>query len=271
MAKDSSRALLLTLLGEFVLPTGGSAWTKTIVASAETLGIRDKAARQALARMNDRGWLERVKVGRQTRWSLSQRARGVLESGAERIFTFGTHAEPWDGRWVVLLASVPERNRHLRYRMASSLRWAGFGTLGNGTWISPWLDHEVVAADLLKDLGVQAVSFRAEVGEIGSPTDLVTQAWDLPALREAYVDFLADVERLDRQGNVGLTAVAGLAGLVHRWRRFPLIDPDLPAALLPLDWPGTEAAQRFGELRSVLSLPALQWWESTDAGWQSQY
>ncbi len=115
MAKDSSRALLLTLLGEFVLPTGGSAWTKTIVASAETLGIRDKAARQALARMNDRGWLERVKVGRQTRWSLSQRARGVLESGAERIYTFGTHAESWDGRWVVLLASVPERNRHFRY------------------------------------------------------------------------------------------------------------------------------------------------------------
>ena len=264
-AVDSSRALLLTLLGEFVLPMGGSAWTKTIVAAAESLGIRDKAARQALARMDEGGWLDRTKVGRQTRWSLSPYARTVLESGAERIYSFGATTRQWDGRWIVLLASVPERDRHLRYAMANGLGWAGFGTLGNGTWLSPWLGQEGTAVELLNGLGVEAISFRAEVGNLGSPTGLVAQAWDLPELRHAYTRFLTDVDLLDGQSSSDLAAVAELTGLVHQWRRFPLLDPDLPAELLPASWPGVAAAQRFGELRARLRGPAMAWWEATEA------
>ena len=140
--------------------------------------------------MDEGGWLDRTKVGRQTRWSLSPYARTVLESGAERIYSFGATTRQWDGRWIVLLASVPERDRHLRYAMANGLGWAGFGTLGNGTWLSPWLGQEGTAVELLNGLGVEATSFRAEVGNLGSPTGLVAQAWDLPELRQAYTRFL---------------------------------------------------------------------------------
>ena len=209
--------------------------------------------------------MDRTKVGRQTRWSLSPYARTVLESGAERIYSFGATTRQWDGRWIVLLASVPERDRHLRYAMANGLGWAGFGTLGNGTWLSPWLGQEGTAVELLNGLGVEATSFRAEVGNLGSPTGLVAQAWDLPELRQAYTRFLTDVDLLDGQSSSGLAAVAELTGLVHQWRRFPLLDPDLPAELLPASWPGVAAAQRFGELRARLRGPAMAWWEATEA------
>ena len=134
---ESSRALLTTVLGEFVLPSGGSVWTRTLLTTMQGLGVAPKAARQSMARMHERDWLTKEKVGRQTRWTLTEGAASLLTSGAERIYGFGGGHDTWDGRWLVLLASVPERERRLRYRMTVGLRWAGFGSLGQGVWLSP--------------------------------------------------------------------------------------------------------------------------------------
>ena len=35
--------------------------------------------------------------------------------------------------------------------------------------------------------------------------------------------------------------------IVHAWRRFPFIDPDLPDDLLPRDWPRRRAYELFRE------------------------
>ena len=259
---DSVRDLAMTVLGEFVLPAGGTAWTRTLLAALDQLGVQEKAARQALARMEGR-WLQRERVGRETRWSLTPAATSLLETGAERIYGFGQSRREWDRRWVVLLASVPEADRQLRYRLAQGLGWAGFGAAGNGMWLSPWRDQEAVAADLVAELGVQATSFIAEVGALGSEADLVASAWDLESLRGAYDEFLDDTASLGRSSDA---AIGELTALVHRWRRFPLLDPDLPTELLPADWPGTNAAARFAELRAQLQPTATDRWSTLDGG-----
>ena len=250
----------MTVLGEFVLPAGGTAWTRTLLAALDQLGVQEKAARQALARMEGR-WLTRERVGRETRWSLTRAATSLLESGAERIYGFGQSERTWDRRWVVLLASVPEADRQLRYRLAQGLGWAGFGATGNGMWLSPWREQEAFAAELVERLGVQATSFVAEVGALGSEDALVEGAWDLTSLRTSYEAFLTSVAGLESEPE---TAAGVLAALVHQWRRFPLLDPDLPRELLPADWPGTEAAARFAELRSELQPAAKAWWTASD-------
>jgi phenylacetic acid degradation operon negative regulatory protein len=268
---ESSRGLLMTVFGEFVLPAGGAVWTQSLLAVLDQLGVKDKAARQAIARMRQRGWLGRKRVGRRTRWRLTPAAVNLLESGAERIYGFGRDEPEWDGQWVMVLASVPERDRHLRYRMGVGLNWAGFGTLGNGVWISPWADREADAHKLLEELGVvDPVIFRAELGSLGSGPGLVATAWDLPELRDQYQEFLSDFESLNGTEVRGELAAAQLTALVHRWRRFPFLDPDLPADLLPDDWPGAEAAERFHTLRHRLRPEAVAWWETneTDIGRQ---
>jgi phenylacetic acid degradation operon negative regulatory protein len=270
---DTGRGLLLTVLGELVLPAGGAAWTQTLLEVLDALGVRDKAARQTLARMHARGWLARERIGRQTRWTLTESARTVLEQGADRIYSFGQGERPWDGRWLLLLASVPERDRQARYRMNVGLTWAGFGTIGPGIWVSPWVDREAAAADLLRGLGVDGSSFRAELGELGDPARLTDAAWDLPALRAQYEEFLTDTDALGGRAHGvvprGVTAASELALLVHRWRRFPFIDPDLPAAVLPTDWPAPAAARRFAELRERLGEPSRDWWQATEAALES--
>ena len=50
----------------------------------------------------------------------------------------------WDGRWLLLVLRVPEQRRELRHQLTTQLAWAGFGSLGNGLWITPHVDREAL-------------------------------------------------------------------------------------------------------------------------------
>ncbi|MEM7276210.1 MAG: PaaX family transcriptional regulator C-terminal domain-containing protein [Actinomycetota bacterium] len=270
VSAESSRDLLITVLGELMAPSGGTAWTQTLTATLDLLGIQDKAARQAIGRLHDRGWLRRERVGRQTRQRLTDHSRRLLTDGAARIYGFGHTGDGWDGRWSIVLASVPEAKRNLRYRLTVGLTWAGFGSLGQGTWISPWPSREPEAARVLAELGVEgAAAFRAELGQVGTPKELAARAWDLAEIDGRYRAFLAELAATPLPGPAGdddpAAAVRQLVLLVHRWRRFPFLDPDLPAELLPADWPGHRAAAAFGERRAAWGPAAAAWWAETDA------
>src|SRR5215472_411968 len=106
--------MLLSLLGEFVNPGEGMAWTSAVLAAFERLGVAEKATRQALMRTSNAGLLKPDKIGRRTRWQLTPAARKLLTDGAERIYSFGP-ATDWDGQWVLVAARIPETDRHARH------------------------------------------------------------------------------------------------------------------------------------------------------------
>jgi phenylacetic acid degradation operon negative regulatory protein len=110
----SARGLLFTLLGEFVLSGGGTAWTSAVLAAFARLGIEEKTTRQALMRTAASGWLDADKVGRRTRWRLTASAQKMLTEGADRIYSFTGPAESWDARWLLVYARIPERDRRAR-------------------------------------------------------------------------------------------------------------------------------------------------------------
>lgn len=262
---ETTRGLLMTMLGEFVLPAGGAAWTRTLVSGLDLLGVQEKAARQALSRLEADGWLRRERIGRQARWSLTRHASQLLEEGAERIYGFGRAGRRWNGEWVVLLASVPEPQRATRYRMAQRLSWIGFGPLGPAIWVCPWTSQEAAAHHVLEELGVEATSFRGPVGVVGSADVVARRAWALGDLGEAYDQFLADFRNGTNEVD-DARAVADLTRLVHAWRKFPFLDPDLPAELLPADWPGHQATEHFAACRDRWRAPARRWWNTVEGG-----
>jgi phenylacetic acid degradation operon negative regulatory protein len=262
---DSSRGLLMTVLGEYLLAGDGEAWTQSVIQALDLVGVRDKTARQTMARLHQQGRLAKLRVGRQTRWSLTADTRSILETGAKHIYGFGLTEQPWDQRWAVVLASVPEKDRNTRYRMSVRLRWAGFGTPGNGVWISPWTSREGEAAQVLRELDLPATSFVAEIGQLGDAAELAERAWDLPLLSDGYVRFLTETDRLLERVSDDRSAAGELTSLVHRWRQFPFADPDLPGELLPSNWPRADAARRFSELRAELLPGATRWWADTEA------
>lgn len=250
----AARSVLLTLLGEFVLPAGGAVWQETLVRSLETLGHRTQAARQAVARSVSAGWLATERRGRRSRLELTTASAEMLRRGAERIYTFGD-AWHWDGRWLLVVVRVPEQRRELRHRVRTQLAWAGFGSLGGGLWISPHCEREPQLGEAVGNGAVgELLSFHAELGRLGDPARVIAQAWDLEAVAAAYREFIA--------GHGGARAPGAEAffraqtRLVHEWRRFPFLDPDLPDDVLPARWPRRRAHDLFHRRHGEWAGPA---------------
>ncbi len=252
--------MLVTVLGEFVLPHDGAAWTQTLIDAMAELGVSEKATRQALVRLEDDDWLRRSRDGRRTRWHLTDRSRSLLEAGAGRIYRHGLDVPTWDGRWSILLASVPDDAGADRHRLAVGLNWAGYGSLGQGTWICPWVDREPEAVRAVEEAGIaRSTSFVGSLGALGEGRELAARAWDLEALAAEYAGFVDWADAVDPAADGG-AAFRLLTDAVHRWRRFPALDPQLPDALRPEAWPIGAAAGRFAAVREGLGPAAAAWW-----------
>jgi phenylacetic acid degradation operon negative regulatory protein len=200
------------------------------------------------------------------RWELSPPGRRLLTDGAERIYSFAAEGPSWDGRWLMLTVTVPETQRQLRRQLRTRLSWAGFGNPAPSLWISTDTDREAEAKQILEELGLAtaAYSFTGPSGSIGSARTLVDQAWNLDAVAERYRDFLA--EFADTRPGRGEQTMLSQVWLVHEWRRFPFLDPQLPIELLPPNWIGRRAADRFRRLHARWHEPAQRYWREAVAG-----
>lgn len=254
---ESARGLLFTVLGEFVLPAGGAAWTSAFIDVFARLGVEGKAIRQALMRTAADGWLSSQRVGRRTVWHLTADAERLLTEGTERIYHFAAVAKEWDGRWLLVLARTPETERPARQLLRTRLTWAGFGSPIPGVWISAHVDRAAQAAEILAAANLlgDAQIFVAEHHNGGDLATMVRQAWDLDALEHRYESFL-DEFTSEGSGDPLVRVVE----LVHAWRRFPWIDPVLPAALLPAPWSGEKAVDLFARLHARYSADATAEW-----------
>jgi phenylacetic acid degradation operon negative regulatory protein len=260
---ESARGLLFTVLGEFVLPAGGSVWTSTAIEVLGRLGVEEKAARQALMRTAAGGFLRSERVGRRTRWWLTGAGSTLLTEGTARIFGFHAAAATWDGRWLLVLARVPETERPTRHRLRTRLAWAGLGSPSPGLWLSPHADRVDEVRAVLDETGVLAEA-QLFVGAHAGGADLaalVRQAWDLAAIEAAYEEFLAE---FGEPADGPVDTLTRVTELVHAWRRFPWTDPVLPRELLPSPWSGESAAALFGRRHDEWAGTAREQWESLD-------
>jgi phenylacetic acid degradation operon negative regulatory protein len=264
----AARSALLTVLGEYVLGRPAGVWQETLINALGALDYRTQAARQALARSVTAGWLRTERHGRRSRVHLTEDAAAMLSAGAKRIYSFG---EPWDwdGRWLLVVLRVPEERREIRHRIRTRLAWEGFGSIGGGLWICPHVERE---ADLLAmqddDSVAELLSFHAELGALGEPRRVIADAWDLDGVAQAYRAFVSEFGRL-RPGTPEATFRAQTL-LVHAWRKFPFLDPDLPETMLPAGWPRSRAHDLFSERHAAWHEPAQDYFRSLEALGEAQ-
>ena len=232
----SARSLLLTVLGEFVFPREGRAWTGALVEALGALGVEPKSARQALARLGAEGLVEAERHGRRVQWSLTEAGSRLIAEGTERIYTFMRNPHSWDGRWLVLNVAIPESQRRLRHQLRTRLTWLGMGSPAPGLWIVP------DTADEQTD-----------------PARLLSAAWDLSDVAQRYEDFIDDFSR--RTPDSDREAFVAQVELIQAWRGFPFADPEIPPELLPAGWPGERAAATFHERRERWHAAAQAEWE----------
>src|ERR1700760_1896509 len=185
-----SQDLTITILGSHMGGAGGRVWSGGMVTLIGEFGFSIEAVRAALSRLVTRGTLERHRDGRMINYALTPRAQELLAEGDRRIFSFGRRA-PGAGARALLRHNIPGGRRVERSRLASRLRFLGFGSLQDATWIAA-SDREEEVRALVEALGVgDYVSiFLARMARGSEQAILTSNAWDLGALGPRYDEFL---------------------------------------------------------------------------------
>jgi phenylacetic acid degradation operon negative regulatory protein len=127
----------------------------------------------------------------------------------------------------------------------------------------------------LRRLGLDAYAdlFHADHLAFGDPAVKIRGWWDLAELARQYASFIRAHEPVLRRRQHGGTATtsgreafADYTRALTDWRRFPYLDPGLPAELLPDGWIGIGAAQEFFDLRALLEEPAREYVRAVISG-----
>lgn len=229
--------LVLTMLGAHLRGPGELAWSGGMVELLQEFGFSREAARAALSRLVTRGLIDRIRRGRHVHYRLTDRAERLLAEGDRRIFTFGRE-DPDSTRWTVLWHSLPERRRVERARLGRRLRFLGFGSVQDATWVAPH-DREDEVLAVLEALEIERYAYVL----VGRPSrrlaidTVLREAWDLPGVVERYEAFLEELTPYRRKR--ARTALDDRAAFVlrirtvHSFRGFPFLDPELPEDVMP--------------------------------------
>src|SRR5437764_3988600 len=254
----SPQELVMTLLGSYAHPRETRRiWSGGLVAVLTELGFSDGAARIGAARRARRGLLARHRDGRHAHYSLTHRTVALLADGDRRIFSLGRRERP-AGEWTVLWQSIPESRRQARERLVRRLRFLGFGPYSDGTWIAPH-DREDEVLALLGELGVTEHA-GLMLGRPSAKLDVrrfAGRAWDLDDLAARYTAFVGQFGGYAGKDISDAEAFDVRTRLVHTFRAFPSLDPELPADLVPAPDRRAAAVELFHDLYTALA-PAAQ-------------
>lgn len=243
------QALAFALLAEHVLGRGIAVFSGSFIEVFERLGIGEHAARATLARMSNRGLLERHRRGRRVYFALTPRCESILEDGRVRIWVTGAVNTETDGPWTLLAFSMPEAWQRKRHDLRSRLAWSGFGPLQSGLWVAP---GRVDVSSIVAELGLDA-HVRVFHAAPAPPTDLaqvVREAFDLDALAGGYTEFLVSWDQPGADRNAA-DALALTLRLSTEWLEVIRRDPRLPLHLLTAGWPAVRAQEVFFALHSA--------------------
>ncbi len=258
----SARSVLVTVLGDSVLPVTKTLWLSSLFELAAPFGFSERLVRTSMFRLAAEGWVSNERIGRRSRYSMTLLAVRESEDADRRIY--GRESSSWDGSWRFAVVDAPSIPAEERDRIVSHLRWHGFVSLGRGLMASPSVAIHGLKEllDLVDPVAVVPTG-RAELADL---EDLVEGGFFAEAFRTAdteaaYRDFLARYRPRQRDNLDAATPLEAFAlrtMLVHEFRRIRLRAPDVPAELLPPDWIGNHASDLAADLYRRLSPPAAQ-------------
>ncbi len=260
-------SLIMSVFGDAVLPRGGRIWLGSLIRLLEPLGLSDRLVRTSVFRLSKEQWLRADAQGRRSEYVLTDSGRLRFEEASRHIYA--SHAPIWDRRWRLILV-VAELDTRQRERLRQALQWQGFGNLGGDCFVHPSTSLEAAYDTLMADgLGdileclLPLLAADARITLTASDADLVTRAWNLERLSDAYSSFVDDylpvLAQLRRDRNTQLEPEEAFllrVLLIHDYRRLLLRDPELPEVLLPPDWSGHTARMVCRELYRRLQEPS---------------
>ena len=241
-----ANSLLITVYGDVMAGRRQAVWLGSLIQLADLFGLSARLVRTSAFRLTADDWLSCTRLGRRSFYGLTDAGLQRVQHAERRIYDF--KLPEWDGRWtlVMVAAGLPASVRlHLKHE----LRWEGFGELSPNVFAHPHASHSSLKDIILAAGAVDnIVVLNAESMEGYSSDSLqnvMHATFKLDEVIKAFELFVARFEPV-------LLHIADLSPaeaffvrtlLIHEYRKVLLRDPNLPQALLPVDWPGLRARQ----------------------------
>lgn len=253
-------SIIVSIYGDAIVPRGGSVWLGTLLAFFKGMDITDGVVRTAMSRLAADGWLTRAKVGRNSFYRLADKGRETFARATAHIYRH--RPPPWPGHFTMVLVEPQDREV-----ARAALEAAGFGMPVPGVFIAP-------AGTPVPEAAEAGLRLEAS-GSDEAQRALAARAWRLAEMAEDYRRFIAVFAPLDRaldgRETLGdLDAMIARVLLIHEYRRVVLRDPVLPAAVLPPDWPGAEAAALCARIYARVIDASERWLDENALGEDGQ-
>ena len=242
----STTSLVRTIVGLYLRELGGWISSTHLIALMDALGTGAQVTRTAISRLKKKGILDQQDRDGSLGFALTAAGQRMLARGDRRIFEPRSMG-PQDA-WCLASYSVPETERERRHQLRKYLQGIGGGLVAPGLWIFPdYLRVEVW--EILRVLGLEdhaTVIVSNTLEFTGTPQALAAAWWDLDALAALHHVFL------EQNGTVATSgfpsagdSFAAYVRAIDSWRTIPYLDPGLPDAYLPGNWPGRKSAELF--------------------------
>jgi phenylacetic acid degradation operon negative regulatory protein len=261
--------MIFTIYGDYIRNYGSKIWIGSLIRLLKEFGHNEQGVRVAVSRMVKQGWIQSEKQGNKSYYFLTDRGVQRMDEAANRIYKMKPNE--WDGKWRILMYTIPEDKRQLRDDLRKELLWSGFGSFSSGCWISPNdLEKQINRLIEKYDIDEYVDFFISEYKGPKENQSLVEKSWHLEEIENKYEEF---IEKYSKQFIVHQSIISRgemsdadcfveRTNLVHEYRKFLFIDPGLPKELLPSKWNGNHAALLFSQYYQVLAEPASRFFES---------
>jgi phenylacetic acid degradation operon negative regulatory protein len=259
-------SLIITAFGDAILPRGGRIWLGSLIRLLEPLELNERLIRTSVFRLAKEEWLRTETIGRRADYVLTLRPppfRGSLAPYLRRPGpALGSPLAADPGGWRTG-AQAPRATA--RRPVLAGLRRTGRRLLRAPERRTAQRARRPDRRGPGPALGALLPLFAADSRSAmsASDADLVSRAWDLGALADAYSEFVTlyqpILDELRRDHMAGLSdqdAFLLRLLLIHDYRRLLLRDPELPEVLQPADWPGQQARLLCKELYKRLEAPS---------------
>ncbi len=212
-------SFLVTLLGDLTLDSKASVSGVSITAISARMGIKPEAVRVALHRLRKDNWIETVKVGRESRHSLTTRGLRETQAVSPRVYTTGETASLPSvslAVWTKPDAPATDQTPGIWLRDGALLTTNGDGLPG---------------APLIVNLGPEQPL-----------PDWVLEAVLPSTLAAEYTELANRIKWFRESSEFGkladLDAITLRLSVLHSWRRLVLRHGDEIDALKGPNWPG---------------------------------
>jgi phenylacetic acid degradation operon negative regulatory protein len=266
-ADISARSVIVTIFGDSIVPAGGQIWLGGLIELCRPFGYSHRLVRTSMFRLAGEGWFDTERVGRRSRYRLTDRATAEFAEAEARIYHQPEVA--WDGQWTVVFLDSGLLDAGTAQALRSSLGWHGYAAVSAGVMAVPRVEP-----DQVQRLAARAGSpapLPVATAAFADLAALVEQGWlagalaldDASARYQELIDRYGWTEGLQPSEVSDADAFCLRTMLIHELRRARLADRDLPAELLPTGWPAPAAMQLAGSAYQALALGSERWLAST--------